>query len=72
MKAASASVTSSDLFSTSGIMCARVLLTVTALLECWGEQSRELWVPQLCLTVRKRMEMSAGRDTSWAAWADGG
>lgn len=28
---------------------ARVLLTFTALIECWGEQCRELWVPQLCL-----------------------
>lgn len=27
---------------------ARVLLTVTASIECWGEQCRERWVPQLC------------------------
>lgn len=34
----SASVTSSDLFSTSDIVCAGVLLAVTALVECWGKQ----------------------------------
>lgn len=48
VSAFSASVTSSDLFSTSDVVCARNLLAATVLTECCGEQGRELWVPQLC------------------------
>lgn len=49
VSAFSASVTTSDLFSTSDVMCARNLLAATALTECCGEQGRELWVPQRVL-----------------------